>query len=216
MARPKIARKSTNIDMTAMCDVAFLLLSFFILATQFKPQEAVNVITPNSVSSDAAPKKDVVMLSITPDGKVFMMMDNTDKKITVLDELNDRRKLGWSADDVKRIAALPFFGTSASNLKAALQLPADKYNGQTLPGLPAQDTANSELKDWMYAVNTAHQGGKINLLLKGDMNSKYPAFKHVIDAFKANDLLKFKMVTNPENVPTDSELFRTGRRKSDQ
>ena len=30
MSRPKIARKSTSIDMTAMCDVAFLLLSFFI------------------------------------------------------------------------------------------------------------------------------------------------------------------------------------------
>ena len=39
MARAKIPRKSTNIDMTAMCDVAFLLLSFFILATKFKPRK---------------------------------------------------------------------------------------------------------------------------------------------------------------------------------
>ncbi len=36
MARPKIARKSTAVDMTAMCDVAFLLLSFFILTTKSK------------------------------------------------------------------------------------------------------------------------------------------------------------------------------------
>ncbi|MFM7710399.1 MAG: biopolymer transporter ExbD, partial [Ferruginibacter sp.] len=34
MPKIKIPRKSTNIDMTAMCDVAFLLLSFFILATK--------------------------------------------------------------------------------------------------------------------------------------------------------------------------------------
>ena len=41
MGRAKLPRKSTNIDMTAMCDVAFLLLSFFILATKFKPPEAL-------------------------------------------------------------------------------------------------------------------------------------------------------------------------------
>ncbi|MFZ4769674.1 MAG: biopolymer transporter ExbD, partial [Ferruginibacter sp.] len=29
--------------MTAMCDVAFLLLSFFILATKQKPQEVLSV-----------------------------------------------------------------------------------------------------------------------------------------------------------------------------
>ncbi len=43
--------KVPAIDMTAMCDVAFLLLSFFILATKQKPPEAVTVVAPNSVSS---------------------------------------------------------------------------------------------------------------------------------------------------------------------
>jgi biopolymer transport protein ExbD len=214
MARPKIARKSTNIDMTAMCDVAFLLLSFFILATEFKPQEAVKVTTPNSVSAEVAPQKDVVMISITPEGKVFMMMDDVDRKKSVLEELNERKKLGWAPGDIDRIAALPFFGASATQLKSSLQMPAEQYTGAALPGIPAKDTANNEMKDWMYAVANAYQNSKINLLLKGDMNSKYPAFKNVIDAFKSNDLLKFKMVTNPENVPTDSELFRTGKRKT--
>ncbi len=213
MARPKLPRKSTAIDMTAMCDVAFLLLSFFILATEFKPAEAVNVTTPNSVSAEPAPPKDFVLVSITPDDKVFLMMDNAEKKAMVLEELNKRRNLGLSADEMARAKALPFFGTSLGQLKASLQIPADKYIGETMPGIPAQDTANNEMKDWMNAVATAHAGEKMNLLLKGDLNSKYPSFKNVINAFKHNDLLKFKMVTNPENVPVGSELYRTGRRK---
>ncbi|NNU63679.1 biopolymer transporter ExbD, partial [Ochrobactrum soli] len=61
MARPKIPRKSTNIDMTAMCDVAFLLLSFFILTTKFKPAEAIAVVTPSSVAAKVAPDKDFVL-----------------------------------------------------------------------------------------------------------------------------------------------------------
>ena len=72
MARPKLPRKSTAVDMTAMCDVAFLLLSFFILTTKFKPSETVAVITPSSVSSKVAPEKDVTLVTFTKDGKVFL------------------------------------------------------------------------------------------------------------------------------------------------
>ena len=58
MPKVKIPRKSTSVDMTAMCDVAFLLLSFFILTTKFKPSEALKVTTPSSVATKIAPDKD--------------------------------------------------------------------------------------------------------------------------------------------------------------
>jgi hypothetical protein len=48
----------------------------------------------------------------------------------------------------------------------------------------------------------------MNLLVKGDNASKYPAFKGVIDAFKKNDEMKFQMVTNPEGVPEGTELYK--------
>ena len=85
MARPKIPRKSTAVDMTAMCDVAFLLLSFFILTAQFKPSEAVPVTTPNSVANKIAPQKDVVMISLNKDGHVFYeKMGFADRSIDML------------------------------------------------------------------------------------------------------------------------------------
>ncbi|HEX6916089.1 MAG TPA: biopolymer transporter ExbD [Chitinophagaceae bacterium] len=212
MARPKLPRKSTNIDMTAMCDVAFLLLSFFILATEFKPAEAVEITTPTSVASKPAPEKDVVLLSITTDGKVFLMVDDAEQKKEIVSELNKNRSLGLTEADINRASAAPFFGTPVSQLKAALALPADKYVGPSFPGIPAKDTANNEVNDWMRAVKVAYTGKRMNLLLKGDMNSKYPTLKNVINAFKANDFMKFQMVTNPENVPEGTELFRTGKR----
>jgi biopolymer transport protein ExbD len=214
MARPKLPRKSTIVDMTAMCDVAFLLLSFFILTTKFKPAEAVPIETPNSVSSKPAPEKDVVLVSIDKDGKVFLMMDNVDRKITLLKQLNDSRKLGLTDAEINTGANLPFFGTPVSQLKTAFQIPKEKYNGAGFPGIPAKDSSNNEMVDWMSAVTYAYIGEKnINLLLKGDMGSKYPTFKNVIASFKKNDLLKFQMVTNPEGVPEGTELFRTGKRE---
>ena len=44
MSRIKIPRKSTAIDMTAMCDVAFLLLTFFILTAKLKQQDPLQFV----------------------------------------------------------------------------------------------------------------------------------------------------------------------------
>lgn len=212
MARPKLPRKSTNIDMTAMCDVAFLLLSFFILATKFKPQEAVPIQTPSSVQKAKVPEKDVVLVSIAADGKVFLSVSEQERRKALVNELNTRRSLGLSATEVQLAASTPFFGTPFSQFKSSLAIPKDKYTGTTLPGIPAKDSTNNELYDWMNAVVTVYKGEKMNLMLKGDMNSKFPTFKNVIAAFKRTDLLKFQMITNPEGVPEDSELFRVGQK----
>jgi biopolymer transport protein ExbD len=215
MARPKIARKSTIVDMTAMCDVAFLLLSFFILTTKFKPSEAVQVETPTSVASKVAPEKDIVLISITSDGKVFLNMDDVERKKSAVSELNKNRNLGLSEAEINTAANTPFFGTPIAQLRSSLSIPKEKYLGTSFPGIPAKDSVNNEMMDWMSAVTKAYQGAKMNLLLKGDMNSKYPTLKNVIAAFKRYDQLKFQMVTNQEGVPEGTELFRTGKRTSD-
>ena len=64
MPKVKVPRKSTSIDMTAMTDVAFLLLTFFMLATKFKPDEPVVVDTPSSVSQIKLPETDIMQLTI--------------------------------------------------------------------------------------------------------------------------------------------------------
>ena len=45
MAKVKMSKKATSIDMTAMCDVAFLLLTFFILTATAKMPEPLPVDT---------------------------------------------------------------------------------------------------------------------------------------------------------------------------
>ena len=102
MGRAKIKRGSTNIDMTAMCDVAFLLLSFFILTTKFKPEEAIEVTPPSSVSTKAATDKDAFKVSINKDGQVFIDMSE-EMRGDVLDELATERNLKFSAGKIKKL-----------------------------------------------------------------------------------------------------------------
>ena len=205
MGRAKLPRKSTSIDMTAMCDVAFLLLSFFILTTKFKPSEAIAVTTPKSVAAKIAPTKDIVEIIIDKDGKVFLTMDDVGKKETIANSLNSSRKLGMNVTAFKNAL---FFGAPFGSMASFLALPEDQRKGNVLPGIPVKDTANNEMVEWMRVIKEAYQGGKMNVLVKGDNLAKYPAFKNVIDAFKKNDVLKFQMITNPQGVPVGSDLYK--------
>ena len=68
MPKHKPARKAPSIDMTAMCDVAFLLLTFFMLTAKMKPQETVVIDTPSSISETKLPEAGTLTILI---GKVF-------------------------------------------------------------------------------------------------------------------------------------------------
>jgi biopolymer transport protein ExbD len=211
MGRAKIKRGSTNIDMTAMCDVAFLLLTFFILAAKFKPAEAIAVTPPSSVASRIAPEKDAFTVSINPEGNAFISMSENMKR-EVLEQLAAARNLQFSDEDKKYFQAAFFVGVPLSQLNQFTRIPADKMKGVKLSGVPA-DSTNNELQAWINAAINVYKdkGRRINFLIKGDNNTKYPAFKSVIDAFKKNDIYKYQLITSPEDIPKGSDLDKENR-----
>lgn len=205
--------------MTAMCDVAFLLLSFFILTTKFKPSETLAVQTPSSVASKVAPQKDVALVTIDKAGKVFLSFSEDAPRKEIMEAINTDRNLGLSDAEMNALATGPFIGVPMSQLKSLAAQPKDNWPKMDLPGIPVIDSANNEMVHWMRAVKSGFQGIKMNLLVKGDNSSKYPSFKGVIDAFKKNDEQKFQMVTNPEGVPEGTELYRkniSGKAKAEE
>ena len=206
MARAKIKRGSTSVDMTPMCDVAFLLLTFFILAAQFKPTEAVEVSPPTSVSNKVAPEKDFLNVTISKDNKVFLLMDPAIRG-DVLNELGKERNISFSAQDKQNFERADFVGVPISQLKQFIQLKPEQVKGTELAGIPV-DSTNNELSSWISAAINARMGSPLNFLIKGDDRAKYPTFKAVVEAFKANDQYKYNLVTNSKVVPEGSELYK--------
>ena len=211
MPKVKIPRKSTAVDMTAMCDVAFLLLSFFILATKQKPPEVLAVQTPSSVSSKAVPDKSI-MITLTKDGRTFLMLGDDTKKAAILENVNTTKGLGLSASELETWGKQQFIGQPFNQIKGALGSgrPLDPAK---MPGIPT-DSTNNELSDWVRSVTNVYAGGDMSalqdmLLVKGDNDALYPAFKNVKDAFKKNEIYKFRIVTNGEAPPAGSELAKS-------
>jgi len=197
--------------MTAMCDVAFLLLSFFILATKFKPPEALTVVTPSSVSTKVAPEKDVVMVIIDKDGKVYLSVSeaNQSEKKEMIEAINTSKNLNLSDAEKNNFVRIPnaYIGAPFSQLKSYLDKDPASLQNVVKPGIPAVDSTNNEMIDWFKAAADAFQGKKMNVLVKGDDASKYPSLQGVIIALKKNDLMKFQVVTSPVPAPLGSDLY---------
>jgi biopolymer transport protein ExbD len=211
MPKVKVPRKSTNIDMTAMCDVAFLLLAFFILTTKFKPSEALTVTTPKSVSTKTVNTKNSVMVILDKDGKAYFSVadENISEKGEIIDFVNEQKSLGLTDQEknaFKRSAS--FIGVPFSQVKSFLKLDPEQLKGFNAPGIPVTDTLNNEMTLWFRAAAEAFQGKAMVVFLKGDNLAKYPSLKGIIDALKKNDIMKFSMITDPEGVPTGTDLHR--------
>ena len=197
--KPK--RKSPTMDMTAMCDVAFLLLSFFIMTTQFKGTESVTIDTPSSISQTKVPEKDLATISIDPTGKYYFGITNAKERGQLLQRMAEKYGISVTNDDLLHFSKLSDFGISIMGIKQYLNMsPEDQINVK-MPGVP-NDTLKSELGDWvgtyLKEVNTS---GK--LAIRGDVTTHYPAIKKVLNELGKRDIYKFQLVTGVESKPSE-------------
>jgi biopolymer transport protein ExbD len=212
MPRAKISRKSTVVDMTAMCDVAFLLLSFFILVARPKPPGALNVITPTSVSSITNPEKNVVLITMDRDAKVYFSVSeaNVAEKKAIITAIDAAKSLHLTDAEMKNFYANPtaYIGVPFGYLKPLLDKDAEQLKTLNMQGIPCKDSTDNELIEWVRAAVDAFRGTHMNLMVKGDQAAKYPAFQGVMIAFKKNEQFKFQLVTDPVQPPPGTDLAR--------
>jgi biopolymer transport protein ExbD len=213
MPSVKIKKHVPVNDMTPFVDVAFLILSFFMLATKFKPEEPVEVTTPNSVSSQVLPEKDAFMVSVDSKGRAFVSVDNPSFRQVLIQNLNDTRKLGLTTSEIKMFVNAPSIGVPFTQLKSLLAMDPEQAKKVAQPGIPCADSTGGELYYWIRDALSAYSGRKLNLLIKADNATKYPDFKNILNAFKKNDQNKFLLVTTPEDAPAGTSLYETRQKQ---
>lgn len=218
MPSVKIPKKSTFIDMTPFVDVAFLILTFFIMATKFKPAEPVEIKTPNSVSTDELPESDALMITFDSTGRVFFgVLSEKEPKIKyeVIKRISETQNLGLSEDEMKNFIKAPAIGVPFGSLKQLLSVPAEEHKNVKQPGVPL-DTLGGQLYTWIRESVQVFSGRKLKYLVKGDNSATYPTFKMVLGAFKRNDIFKFNLITMQEEAPAGSDLYLTRQKEKEK
>jgi biopolymer transport protein ExbD len=115
MPRVKVQRKSTAIDMTAMCDVAFLLLTFFILTAKPKTEDPVPVDIPASATEIPIPDDNVLILTVGQ-GKVFFTVDGNDIRQQTLIQMGEKYNVKFTPEQQVKFSGLPIFGVPMNQL----------------------------------------------------------------------------------------------------
>jgi len=199
MPKVKIPRKSTAVDMTAMCDVAFLLLTFFILTTKFKPQEAVNIDIPASTAQIPIPEKDIMMFQIAPDGRIFFGVDDQNTRMRLLERLATTYELTFSQEQKDEFRLIDSWGVDIRSLPDYLNLDATERAAFNQPGLNI-DTTGGQHQVEDLILFSRQENNNLRIAIKGDKTTEYRYFDKLIQALQNRKVNKFNIITSAKSA----------------
>jgi len=188
----KRGRSGISLDMTAMCDMAFLLLTFFILTAKMKAPELVQVDIPNSRSEKLVPDKNLIRITIDKDGIVYLSLTEATIRRKMIDEVSTARGLNLSEAEKDAFANTEMFGMPLNQLKGFFSMPASKRDEYKQPGIPV-DSTNNELKMWIKEAKSINN--QLIIAIKGDKESNYENYTGVVGTLQSLRLNKFSLIT---------------------
>ncbi len=190
--------------MTAMCDVSFLLLTFFILTAKFRPQAAVAVDVPSARSEKTF--KNALTILVDPKGRGFVSLNESKMRMAMLEEMIKRYgskypELGKLNENQKNEFALEdTWGTPVVDMGRVLNMNGrefTEYQQKQMPGVP-YDSIHNELGDWVQAARYAAQetgDGSIKIAIKGDKNTMSLYVKQIVKTLTERDIHSFLLIT---------------------
>ena len=192
----KGGKKSTSIDMTAMCDVSFLLLTFFILTATANAPEVLPVDTPQSTVQTKLPTDNLATITIGK-GKVFFDLKGREVRKKTLELMGQKYELEFSDDDTNKFALMESFGVPLQNLKQILDMKASDRAKAGQPGIP-KDSLDNQLKEWLLNSRRANidiNNKELEIAIKGDAKEEYATIKQVMDILQEQKINNFSLVT---------------------
>jgi len=200
MPKVKVPRKSTTVDMTAMCDVAFLLLTFFMLTSNFVAKEPIVVAVPSSISQIKIPERDIATVLIDKDGKVFFGLDTQQDRKELLDYVGQAYSVSFSEKELTEFSKISMFGVPIGQMKAFLALPTDARDSKEAAlGIPA-DSLNNEFSTWMKTARKVNRN--LRLAIKADSQTPYKVIKSVMTTLQDINENRYNLITSLEQVST--------------
>ncbi len=183
-------------DLTAMSDMAWLLLTFFILTSNFREPEVVPAVTPTSVSNQKMAAENMMIIKIDGEGKFLFGLEEKDR-IATLEKMGDKYGVKFTDAEKNAFKSIVEFGVPMKEMRNYLNQPADKQQSYH-PGIPLDTIPekNQELIDWVFEAKEVNPD--VFLAIKGDQKSEYKQFKNLIQQLQMKNMNKFQLITSQE------------------
>jgi biopolymer transport protein ExbD len=206
------------LDMTPMVDLAFLLVTFFMLTASFRMAEPVTVDPPSSIGEITLPDNHI-MISIDPEGRAFFGISNAEAKMNALVKMGEKYNVKFTPEQIKKFSGLPSFGVDIKDLPRYIDAKEqERTNFQPQKGVPLDSTGN-QLKDWIsnggveavkiyerakkkaQDANDELKAEKPRYAIKCDAKTKYIFVKDVVKTFTDLKVYQFNLITGLEAKP---------------
>jgi biopolymer transport protein ExbD len=207
-----------------MVDLAFLLVTFFMLTAKFRNMEPIEADPPSSTSLTQLPEK-VMLITIDTAGRAYFDISGR----TVREKLINRMMLRYpglkmTQEQIETFSKMGTFGQPVAFLPQYISGDDDIKNAldEVGKGIPL-DSLNNQLGDWIqegyYAfVDDATEQGLtreqlkqdgLRYAIKADANTEYAKVEKVIDVFREKQIFQFNMVTNLEGSGDNADASLT-------
>jgi biopolymer transport protein ExbD len=220
MPKLKIPKSSPSIDMTPMVDLAFLLVTFFMLAASFRASEPVTVNTPSSISDKFIPEN-MIMVTIDQNGRVFLNLSGEEARREMLTNMLGKYKMGLQDEQIEKFTFMSTFGCTMQELPSYINTGADARIKFQTKGIQVDSTENNELHDWLNfastaalnSAKTAFEEAKLNgenpiaddfkpkFILRVDSKAVYKRAETVINVFRDLNINNLNFITSSELAP---------------
>jgi biopolymer transport protein ExbD len=208
-----------SLDMTPMVDLAFLLVTFFMLTASFRMAEPVTVDPPSSIGKVVLPDNHI-MVTVDEKGRVFFGISNSTAKVNALKKMSEKYGVPFTEQQIKKFGGLSSIGVDIKDLPRYIDASEnERTNFQPMKGIP-MDSTNNQLKDWISNAGAeavkiynelkqkAEETGqevkveKPRYAIKCDGKTKYIFVKDVIKTFTDLKIYQFNMITSLEGGGT--------------
>jgi len=194
----KMKKSSTRIDMTAMCDVSFLLLTFFVLTSTAKTPEVYPVDLPASTKETKIPSDDILSITVGQEN-VFIGLAGREDRIDVLNRMGQEYNIEFTKEEQNAFAGMENFGVDIREMKSLLAKPSSERMQKELhKGIPYKDSLNNQLSSWVQKARESSWQRKESFLkvaIKGDANEQYGTIKEIMDILQKQRQNRFYLVT---------------------
>jgi biopolymer transport protein ExbD len=197
MSKTRIKRfQNLRIDMTAMCDVAFLLLLFFVSVSTFRSPDPLNINLPGYENHIYDPAdNNFGIISIGQDKIMYEMPDEIREQ--TLGAMSAKYHVAFSSNKMHEFSKAQFVGAPLTSLAFYMDNNSYRQHFYDKPGIPYKGD-NSELFNWILESRKAEvniSNKTLRMMIKADKDVMYPQIQQVISILQQQKVNKFSLIT---------------------
>lgn len=174
------------------------------LATKFKPEEPVVVVTPSSISTVILPDADIMLITVDAKGRVFFSIDNKNVRKNLIENIDEWKGLKLTEAEKYQFAIGSSVGAPFNQLKSYLASAPDArsaFDKATL-GIPTDTSVSNDANELAAWIRSARNNNpKLRICIKADGEATYPSVQKIIATLAGWKIFKFNLITNLKSIP---------------